>query len=264
MNHYEAKQEARRERLEAAAENARAEANQRYNAARQMAEVIPFGQPILIGHHSEKRDRNYRGRIENNFRKSFEADQRAKELAAKAAAVGTAGISGDDPDAPTKLAERIAELEARQANMKAVNAAHKRFLKDPATLDKAALSDDDKDRIRRYVTAYSWEPHPFPPYAMSNNNANLKRLKDRVKHIAARPAEDAEVIVGEVRVVQNAGENRTQVFFPGKPSEKVRAELKAHGFRWSPLAGAWQRHLSSGAQYLAQKIAERVQAGEFA
>ena len=24
--------------------------------------VIPFGQPILIGHHSEKRDRNYRRR----------------------------------------------------------------------------------------------------------------------------------------------------------------------------------------------------------
>ena len=27
-----------------------------------MASVIPMGQPILVGHHSEKRDRNYRER----------------------------------------------------------------------------------------------------------------------------------------------------------------------------------------------------------
>ena len=31
-----------------------------YDRAKSMASVIPFGQPILIGHHSENRDRRFR------------------------------------------------------------------------------------------------------------------------------------------------------------------------------------------------------------
>ena len=34
-----------------------------FDAAGKRAEGIPFGQPILVGHHSERRDRNYRARI---------------------------------------------------------------------------------------------------------------------------------------------------------------------------------------------------------
>ncbi|MCC3151437.1 DUF3560 domain-containing protein, partial [Bifidobacterium bifidum] len=71
MNSYERKQEARRERLEARAEKARTEAKATYDRAHTMAEAIPFGQPILVGHHSEKRDRNYRGKIHNTFGKAF-------------------------------------------------------------------------------------------------------------------------------------------------------------------------------------------------
>ena len=36
-----------------------------------MASAIPFGQPILVGHHSEGRDRRYRDRIHNTFGKAF-------------------------------------------------------------------------------------------------------------------------------------------------------------------------------------------------
>lgn len=68
MNPYEAKQEARRERLVIAAGRASAESVERYNAASKMAEVIPFGQPILVGHHSERRDRNYRSKISSGFK----------------------------------------------------------------------------------------------------------------------------------------------------------------------------------------------------
>jgi hypothetical protein len=31
----------------------------------------------------------------------------------------------------------------------------------------------------------------------------------------------------------------TQIKFPAKPDERVRACLKAHGFRWSPSMGCW-------------------------
>lgn len=57
MNSYEAKQAARKARFEERAEQASAESASTYNRARDMAQAIPFGQPILVGHHSETRDR---------------------------------------------------------------------------------------------------------------------------------------------------------------------------------------------------------------
>ena len=51
----------------------RDDADRLHTDARDMASIIPFGQPILVGHHSEKRDRNYRGRIHKKFERSFEA-----------------------------------------------------------------------------------------------------------------------------------------------------------------------------------------------
>jgi hypothetical protein len=85
-----------------------------------MASVIPFGQPILVGHHSERRDRNYRGRIHSTYGKAFALQKAAEEAERKANTTSNA-ISSDDPDAPDKLAERIATLEERQAVMVATN-----------------------------------------------------------------------------------------------------------------------------------------------
>ena len=71
-----------------------------------MADIIPFGQPILIGHHSERGDRSYRAKIYANFGKGFDALKAAGEMAARAASIGSGGISSDDPDAIKKLRER--------------------------------------------------------------------------------------------------------------------------------------------------------------
>jgi len=57
-----------------------------------------------------------------------------------------------------------------------------------------------------------------------------------------------------IRIVSNVEGNRLQIFFPDKPEEKVRQELKRSGFHWSPQEGAWQRFLSSQAEYYAKKI----------
>ena len=71
MNDYEEKKQARIERIKEAARKKRELANLKYNSASNSAKSIPFGQPILVGHHSEKSDRNFRNKIENNFRKSL-------------------------------------------------------------------------------------------------------------------------------------------------------------------------------------------------
>lgn len=67
----------RAERAEIRAQKAKKRSDSLYNTASDMASVIPMGQPILIGHHSEKRDRNYRERIHNTMGKSIREQQKA-------------------------------------------------------------------------------------------------------------------------------------------------------------------------------------------
>jgi hypothetical protein len=266
-SNYEEKQEARRERYEDLADRRKRESEAALALARRMADVIPFGQPILIGHHSEKRGRASRNRIHNKYGKGFEALKKSEHYASKAASVGKAGISSDDPNAVEKLREKLAKLEERQAMMKAVNAAHKKFQKDPATLDKSALSDSLKATVRNYTPAYSWEPHPFAPYQLSNLSANIRTIKGRIEQLkrvernteALRAANGGEAIKGEefaggLRIEENLEENRVFIFFPGKPSEEIRSACKRAGFRWAKSIGAWSRHHSSAAIWEAKRI----------
>jgi hypothetical protein len=78
--------EERAERYDERAAAAQGRANAIHDQAKQMADRIPFGQPILIGHHSEKRDRSYRGRIHSRFGKAFEEQGKAEHYEQRAAA----------------------------------------------------------------------------------------------------------------------------------------------------------------------------------
>lgn len=261
MNSYEEKRQARIDRLRNAAKRASQESDTLHEKAHRMADVIPFGEPIHVGHHSEKRDRNYRGRIQNKFKKSFEAQKKADELSARAAAAeDNTAISSDDPEAVTKLREKLAGLEEQQKRMKTVNAAHKKFLKNPASLEKSGLDGNAKELIMRYEPRYSWEPHPFPPYAITNNGAEIRRCKQRIEQLLeAAKHDDKEYMLGEIRVHENVEENRLQLFFPSKPSEEIRSLLKSSGFHWSDFNKAWQRQLNNASRWTLESIREKLQ-----
>ena len=104
---FQEKQAAKKERYENLSDKNDKLSNDLYNSAKERADHIPFGQPILIGHHSEKADRKNRARIENTFKKSFEASDKSKYYEEKSKSVGTGGILSDDPEAITKLKEKI-------------------------------------------------------------------------------------------------------------------------------------------------------------
>ena len=79
---------------------------------------------------------------------------------------------------------------------------------------------------------------------MSGFLANIKRLKDRLKNLEAMDAvEEVQVENNGISMEVNKAENRVMLFFPGKPSEEVRSNLKRHGFRWSPRNMAWQAYI---------------------
>lgn len=69
----EERRQARIERYRKLAANATAQSEELFRKSSRMADAIPFGQPILVGHYSEKSDRNYRNRIRNTKRRLEQA-----------------------------------------------------------------------------------------------------------------------------------------------------------------------------------------------
>lgn len=76
--------EAKQERLEDLAERKGEEAERARAAVHAIADNIPFGQPILVGHHSEKRARKDAERIQNGMHKAVNAWKAAEYWTGKA------------------------------------------------------------------------------------------------------------------------------------------------------------------------------------
>jgi hypothetical protein len=259
MNRYEEKQEARRARLEARAARLRQAGNARVKRGDDALALIPFGQPILVGHHSEGRDRNYRARARGNIEKGIGLLKAAGDAEARAASVGSAGVSSDDPEAVMKLREKLADLEAGQARMSAANKLIRKHKADPEAGADAIASAGLG--ISRAAARELFKPDfagriGFADFQLSNNGANIRRIKQRIAHLSkAAEREPSETVhASGVRIVENVEENRLQLFFPGKPEAATRAALKSAGFRWAPSEGAWQRQLGTNARWAAEHI----------
>jgi hypothetical protein len=228
--------------------------------AHKMAECIPFGQPIIVGHHSEGRDRRFRARIHKTMDKAVEEKQTADYYNRKAAsAASNKAISSDDPDAVARLKVKIAGLEKLQEIMKAAN----KIVKRAKGTKEEKVAELEALRIPNPVRLF--EPDfcgriGFPDYALSNNNANIRTARQRLEQLQKQESQQTtEQNLGNgIRIVENMEDNRLQIFFPGKPAEDVRAKLKSHGFHWSPTVGAWQRQRSSSATWAAQHIIDQL------
>ena len=236
---YEAKRVARYERLLAAASCAQTEGNALMEASRQMFDVIPMGQPILIGHHSEGADRRYRARADGKARTGWEMLQRARELKERAERIAANdSISSDDPSAVERLAAKIAELEAASEKMKAANKLTRKGDRDG--LLALGYTEKQADKL---LTPDCFGDKGFAPYQLTSARAEIRRCKARIQELEARQQQETtERTVNGVQIVDNVEDNRLQAFFDGKPSQAVRDWLKQNGFRWTPSLGCWQAY----------------------
>ena len=171
----------------------------------------------------------------------------------KIRSTGMGGISADDPQAIQKLEAKLEKLQAAQDTMKAVNAYYRKH----KTLDGCPnLSAESIEKMKSEMSS-QWhiEDKPYPSWALSNNNAEIRRIKGRIAELTKKQ-ETAyagwEFDGGKVEA--NREDNRLQIFFEEKPDEKTRETLKENGFRWSPKAGAWQRQLNDNAIYAADRL----------
>lgn len=229
-----------------------------YETAKKIGSFIPMGQPILVGHHSEGRHRRDLAKIDNAMRKSVEATQKAGYYEDRVnSAESNNVISSDNPDAIQLLEQKLVGLQLAQELWKTTNKIIKN--KNGNKVEKLMkLAGMKQETAEKLLTPDFAGRIGIPSYKLTNNNANMARIKQRIEQLKKIEAmEDKEVLIGEVRILSSSETNRTQIFFPGKPSEEVRTELKSNGFRWSPMESAWQRNLSNHAQYLAESIVNR-------
>jgi len=263
MNDYEARQEEKRQRMLDKAAAKRDEAGRAHKNARQTMDVIPPGQPILVGHHSEKRHRRDLDRIDRGFRKAHEAEQRAQELERRAAAVGTGGISADDPDAVDKLEEKLATMEKKRSRMKEINAAFRKSVKaggDGWDVVREMMGADNAERLQVY-SGYTGDCVPFPKYSLQNLGANIRRIKDRIKNLEKEQTrEPAEPMKHDgFEIVERPDLNRVTVVFDAKPDRETCQVMRQNGFRFSRREMAWMRQLNNAGRYAAQNAATAIE-----
>lgn len=251
----------RRERLERKAERrrewadkARVRSEAGFRKADSIASMIPLGQPILVGHHSEKRHRKDIARIDSGMRKGCEEAALANHHESKADGLErqlASSIYSDDPDAVEQLTAKAEALEAEADKMAAANKAFRKL-----------KAGDGASRLLEVVRlgfvteadaveiAKLWALCPYhggtlyPAYQLSNTRANARRCRERIKTVEARARKQAEadaapggVVVKRSEPCRYSGTVYATVTFAEKPAREVLAALKAAGYYWGN--GSW-------------------------
>lgn len=166
---------------------------------------------------------------------------------------GMGGISADDPEAVTKLQLKLKELEQNQEKMKAVNA----YYRKNKTLEGCPQLSWDEIAGMKAGMARSWRatPKPYESFALTNNSANIRRVKARIAELTQRAETEYQGWAFEGGAVKmDKAANRLQVFFDEKPDRETCSAMRHSGFKWAPSVGAWQRQLNDNAVYAAKHL----------
>lgn len=256
MNHYEKQQTDKKAHYETRAQEEREKSAKLFEQARELAGHIPMGQPILVGHHSEKRHRRHLGQIDRLYAQAQEADERAKRYDRKAQSVGRGGISSDDPAAIEKLRAELEEIEeAHELGKKANRIARSKKKTEAEKIAEIIALGYNEETAKSITTPNYMGKVGFPSYVLSGNTAKMRRIKQRIAELEAlRDREDVEIEREEYTYREDVADNRIWFEFDGKPTADVRDLLKRNGFRWSPSRGAWVRQLNANGLYAAKQV----------
>jgi len=198
--------------------------------------------------------------VARNEKRGRTADKRASEandflrrVTERMLKAAKAPIDNSPAGELARVRANLAEREAAQSRMKAVNAALRSG--DDAPLRALGHTDGQIASLKKPDFAGRTG---HPDYQLKNNNAEIRRLRARLgsseQRVEAAAAPPAESTVAGVRVEESAADDRLRLHFPGKPSEAARADLRGSGWKWSPRNNAWQRQLTNNARNSAKEI----------
>ena len=204
---YRERRERRAERREEWADKRQKKSTDAFEHGDTLSKQIPLGQPILVGHHSEKHHRRHLRRVNTSLRKGVEHAEMAEHHSQAARTIQKQldnSIYSDDVDATERLQEKLNGLEVQRDRIKKINAWFRKNAKAHG-LTSLSLPWDDKSEEtagkvnsillaaekvfsfsnkegKDLASAYSFNNRiGFPPYVLSNLSGNIKRTKDRLK-----------------------------------------------------------------------------------
>lgn len=177
----------------------------------------------------------------------------------------TLAVKSDDPEVLDFLRAKLAGLEEAHALMVSANV----YYRKNKTLEGfEGIPADTMAWITRpgvYLpggrngdgSPLAFYGKPFPTYELTNSNANIKRVKQRIETLeAVKASKSIEEEHDGYTYRENAEAMRVQLRFDGKPDDETRALLKRNGFRWAPSLGVWQRQLNDNGKYAAHRVME--------
>jgi len=234
------------------------EAEQIYNSADQMQKCIPWGQPILIGHHSEKGDRRFRARIHQKRGKAFALFDEVKNLERRIESIeNNNSILIDDPEAKSKLENKIELLKISVEKSKAYNkilGKLKTYSNALVELEKIVKDSERRDEdkktalfllksLSRQYSFYALPPEKIQAYyfSMTNSGAEIRRLEKRLIEIDLKNNTGLEMSFKFSKVSDDGV--YIKIDFDDKPNDEIRGILKSSPLvlKWSSFQGAWIR-----------------------
>ena len=193
--------ERRAERREEWAESRERRAVQDRTASAQAVAGIPVGQPVLVGHHSQRRHERALERSRNAMDRAIESDRMAERHRTKAGNIRAhldTAVFSDDSDAVDRLTERIHRREERRTRMKQINAWLRKhsgikrkdlgWERDAETVGKArdalvraadALDLTERERQDLSAALDFSGTVGYPSYALGNLSASIRRDRKR-------------------------------------------------------------------------------------
>lgn len=181
----------RAERFVKYGESRAKDAEQAQKKADAILEHIPFGQPILIGHHSEKRARRDAERIGEGMRKSIKMWDTSKYWTARAEA---AMADAQYKEQPAVRARRIKKIEADQRKMQRHKSEAEGFIKE---WTKEGLMMEQAAHIAGNDRGYFTKPTKEKPGGESLWDATQGRCEPQptVEQIAERAVQKNRNII---------------------------------------------------------------------
>lgn len=196
--------------------------------------------------------------------------ERALRAIRKKLAPETVAIMAGQDNAVELLQKKAADLQTKQDTMKQANAHIRKAVSYNRDTREATFNEGHSlESLKEKLSAIGLGEHAeklikpdfagrigFPEYELTNNNANLKRIKGRIESVSKMKAGPAveKTYSGGVTVEESPDDARIRIKFPGKPERSKIEELKKNGFRWSPSASAWQRQLNNAGRYAVESV----------
>lgn len=251
---YRDRRLARAERLRDWAEKRARRSDANFSRAWNLVKEIPLGQPILVGHHSEKRHRRTLERSDNAMRAGVESQRMAESMSSRADNIEQAAehaIYSDDPDAVDRLRERIADLEAERTRYKAENAAYRKG--NDAYAAYLGITPEQAAKRRETIEAgYSWCRQPHPSYSLQNLGGNITRLRKRLAFLSGNTRNAPATTTDAPTATERAGLIVTATMTtPSRPGKKPRevwnvtGNIGTHRALLIDCGGSWYRGVFS-------------------